>query len=243
MKPRPFRPGTIQPAGGPLTWRYDSTRLLPTITCYLHLSQDAIIRDRHGVARWEDEGPVTVQFVREHLAPYQHFHIHPVIDLENQAPADAYEIPDRHRRAVRLLTPADSYPFSANPDHATKQVDHTIAYVPMEAGGRPGQSRIGNYGPMSQLHHLIKTFGPIEVRQPFPGIYIWRDQYHQYFLVDHTGTRRINDPPHREVDGETGDQPRRSTDRAGPTDHWGHGGLQLYLDRDPIDYEHTHTAS
>ncbi len=228
LKPRPFRPGDIGPDSGTGRWSYDPTRLLPTITCYLHVSQDAIIRDRHGVARWEDEGPVTHQFVRENLAPYQRFIIKPVIDLAHQAPVDAYEIPDRHREAVRLLTPADSYPFSPTPtepapDRTSTQVDHTIAYLPQHQGGRPGQSRLGNYGPMSRFHHMIKTFGPLEVRQPFPGIYIWKNQYNQFFLVDHTGTRRITRAERRS----------RSS---------GHVGIQVHLDRDPIDYRYTHTA-
>jgi len=36
----------------------------------------------------------------------------------------------------------------------------------------PGQSRVGNYGPMTQGHHRVKTFGGWQVQQPFPGIYV-----------------------------------------------------------------------
>ena len=61
---------------------------------------------------------------------------------------------------------------------------------------RPGaagekQSRIGNYGPMVTFHHRIKTHGAWQVRQPFPGLYLWRDPYGTTYLVDHTGTRRL----------------------------------------------------
>jgi hypothetical protein len=31
-----------------------------------------------------------------------------------------------------------------------------------------------------------------DVRQPWPGIYLWRDPYGTHYLVDHTGTRRLN---------------------------------------------------
>ncbi|MGN6577339.1 MAG: DUF222 domain-containing protein, partial [Nocardioides sp.] len=36
-----------------------------------------------------------------------------------------------------------------------------------------------------------------QIRQPFDGIYIWRDPYGAYYLVDHTGTRKTNPPPRR----------------------------------------------
>ena len=54
-----------------------------------------------------------------------------------------------------------------------------------------GQSRVGNYGPMTQGHHRIKTHGAWQVQQPFAGIYVWRDPHGALYLVDHTGTRRI----------------------------------------------------
>ena len=44
---------------------------------------------------------------------------------------------------------------------------------------------------MTTLHHRIKTHGHWSVQQPFPGIYVWRDPHGAYYLVDHTGTRRI----------------------------------------------------
>ena len=50
---------------------------------------------------------------------------------------------------------------------------------------------MGNYGPMTIAHHRIKTHGRWQVRQPFPGIYLWRDPHGAHYLVDHTGTRRI----------------------------------------------------
>jgi hypothetical protein len=65
------------------------------------------------------------------------------------------------------------------------QVDHTVPY---DQGGASG---IGNYGPMTTTHHRIKTHGGWRVRQPFPGIYVWRDPHGGYTLVDHTGTRRL----------------------------------------------------
>jgi hypothetical protein len=159
----------------------DLTDLLPTVQLYLH-TYPAPDSDR--IARLEGHGPVTEAWIARVLGPRCRFKITPVIDLEGQAPVDAYEIPDRHRQAVHLMTPADTFPFASSLSRS-KQVDHNL---PFDEGGVSG---IGNYGPMSTLHHRIKTHGRWQLRQPFPGIYIWRDPHGHYTLVDHTGTRRL----------------------------------------------------
>ncbi|HET9840645.1 MAG TPA: hypothetical protein VFQ01_01470, partial [Nocardioides sp.] len=125
-----------------------------------------------GIARIEGCGPVTETWIREHLSPHANVTIKPVLDIENLAPVDAYEIPERHRRAVRLMTPADTFPFSTSLD--PDQVDHTVPFThgPDGRPARAGQSRIGNYGPMTTPHHRLKTFGRWTIKQPFPGIYL-----------------------------------------------------------------------
>ena len=121
----------------------------------------------------------------------------PALDLMRSMmrglPVDGYEIPRRHRVATHLRTPADVFPYAGNTGR-NKQLDHTIAYTPMEHGGPPGQSRPGNYGPMVGRHHRIKTHGDWQLAQPFPGIYLWRDPHGHHYLVDHTGTRKITPP-------------------------------------------------
>ncbi|HEU5037321.1 MAG TPA: HNH endonuclease signature motif containing protein, partial [Nocardioides sp.] len=88
----------------------------------------------------------------------------------------------------RLMTPADTFPY-ASCTSDSMQIDHTI---PHAEGGATG---VGNYGPMTTSHHRIKTHGGWQVRQPFPGIYLWRDPHGAHYLVDHTGTRRIPGQP------------------------------------------------
>jgi hypothetical protein len=90
------------------------------------------------------------------------------------------------------MTPADTFPFATATTHRPggwtgMQIDHTIPHP-------EGPSAIGNYGPLTQTHHNLKTHGHWEVRQPFPGIYLWRDPHGQTYLVDHTGTRRCGSP-------------------------------------------------
>jgi hypothetical protein len=171
---------------------FDWPRLLPSLTMNLHLSVEDLVGGRGGVARWEGEGPVTHQFVHDHLRPLHGYVIQPVIDLANQAPVDAYEIPDRHRKAVRLRTPADIFPYSSDLS-ADVDCDHTRAYVRARKGAleKHWGSRLENYGPLGRYHHRIKTHGHWIVRQPFSGIYLWRDPHGQVYLTDCTGTHRI----------------------------------------------------
>ena len=162
--------------------------LLPAVRVFVHLSQEPVENDcTTGVARVEGQPPITAQWVKRHLGGSR-ITVTPVIDLANQIPVDAWEIPQRHRHAVHLMTPADTFPFATNTTR-NKQIDHTIPY---DRAGPPGQSRIGNYGPMTAFHHRLKTHGGWRVVQPLPGIYLWRDPTNTAtYLIDHTGTRRI----------------------------------------------------
>jgi uncharacterized protein DUF222 len=155
--------------------------LLPTVQLYLHTYPGP---DSDRISRLEGHGPVTEAWITRVLGPTCRFKIQPVLDLAGQAPVDAYEIPERHRQAVHLMTPADTFPYASSLSRK-KQVDHNLPY---DEGGVSG---IGNYGPLTLFHHRIKTHGGFEVKQPFPGIYVWRDPHGGYTLVDHTGSRRL----------------------------------------------------
>ena len=149
----------------------DWDALMPTVVLMLHVY---VGDEETSLARVEGHGPVTETWLRRHLGPRARFVVRPVLDIAGQAPVDAYEIPDRHRRAVQ-------------PSRA-QQIDHAVPF--RHGADRPaGQSRVGNYGPMTQFHHRVKTHGAWQVQQPFPGIYVWRDPDGALYLVDHTGTR------------------------------------------------------
>jgi hypothetical protein len=184
------------------------TKVLPAITLYVHLyggrihasdlTGQAVAGADRGeappIVRIEGIGTATETWLRAHLQLHPEHKLvqKPVIDLEGQAPVSNWEVPDRHREAVRLMTPADCFPWATATVNESggwtgMQIDHTDAWKP----GRPDQSRIGNYGPLTQRHHNLKTHGGWQVQQPFPGIYIWRDPHGAYYLVDHTGTRSL----------------------------------------------------
>jgi hypothetical protein len=131
----PLRPDRIRPDRG-FQLGFDPRILLPTVTLYLHLYADPANGTCGSVARWEGEGPITSTYVRDILGPHCRFSIKPVIDIAGIAPVDAYEIPDRHREAVQLRTPADVFPYASS-TRRHHQLDHTRPYVSPDHGGPP----------------------------------------------------------------------------------------------------------
>jgi hypothetical protein len=121
----------------------DWSTLVPAVTVYVHLYGGV---DSEGIARVEGGAPVTEAWLRDHLSPHAKVTVRPVLDIEGQAPVDSYEIPERHRRAVHLMTPADIFPFSSSLD--PRQIDHTERFVHGDDALGAGQSRVGNYGPL-----------------------------------------------------------------------------------------------
>jgi len=163
--------------------------LLPKVQLFVHVHDGPRTFTADGeevgtIARVEGHGPVTEAWLTRVLGPRARITVRPVIDLALQAPVDAYEIPGRHRQAVHLMTPADTFPF-ATCTSRQMQIDHTVPY------DQGGESAVGNYGPMTATHHRVKTHSQWQVEQPFPGIYVWRDPHGGLYLVDHTGTRRV----------------------------------------------------
>jgi len=198
LEAEPFRPGDPpwricrQPGDPPPGFKYDPSHLLPPVTLYVHAHRETIEAGQGGVCRVEGHGPLSLQWVHEQLRPMHAYRIVPVLDLAGQAPVDAYEVPDKHREAVNLITPADAFPFGtrvgrpADSTHHPMDIDHTVPYA------HGGVSGIGNYTPLTRFHHRAKTHGNWQVRQPFPGICVWRDPHGRHYLVDHTGTRRLS---------------------------------------------------
>jgi hypothetical protein len=119
--------------------------------------------------------------------------VQPVIDPQDTPPVDGYEIPRRIKEAMFLRMPASCFPYSA----ATQRMDldHTKSYLPPARGGPPGQTGVHGLGPLIRFEHRIKTHSRWQVRQPEPGVWIWRSPNHYYYLVTNTGTHNLGDGP------------------------------------------------
>jgi hypothetical protein len=172
-------------------WAYDPAKLLPTAHLYLHVHADTLATG-NGVVRWEDEGPISWAYVRDILGPQARFVVKGVIDPATMPAVDNYEIPERLREGLHLRTPFDIFPYASSTGR-NKQVDHNEPYVSAEQGDK-GQTGLHNLGGMTTYHHRAKTHGGWQVRQPFPGIYVWMSPRGSVFAVDNTGTRQIRGP-------------------------------------------------
>ncbi|HET9858263.1 MAG TPA: hypothetical protein VFQ19_00670 [Nocardioidaceae bacterium] len=184
--------GTMTGDPSPFTrpMRVDPSKLLPPATLYVHLSEASWRDPTTGVARFEGFGPTSVQQAREFLGRNCQVTVKGVIDVAGQSPVDGYETPARLVDALHLRSPADIFPFGTNLSRR-KDSDHTVEYVPPDDGGPPGQTSMGNTGLIVRFHHRVKTHGRWRLKQPEPGMFLWRSPHGWIFLVDHNGTHRL----------------------------------------------------
>ena len=116
--------------------------------------------------------------------------VRPVLDPLGQPPLDSYEVRGDLREAVQLVHPFEIFPWGTLLSRRA-DTDHTIAYVPVDEGGPPGQTRLNNLGPLSRRHHNAKTHGAFTCHQPLPGMFLWRTPTGHWYQVDHHGTQHL----------------------------------------------------
>jgi len=216
-RPCPACEGTGGVVGDPTPFlkpgRVDPRQLLPDATLYVHLSQAALRRGTGaagaepiagGSGFVEGVGPVTVQQVAEFLR-HTNVRVVPVLDLADQGAVDAYRVPARMAEALHLRNPACVSPWGTNTSRR-KDKDHVIPYLPLERGGRPGQTHLGNLAWLARFPHRLKTHGRWRLRQTGPGSYEWRSPHGYRFRVDRGGTHYLGkeplDSPRPQVLGE-----------------------------------------
>jgi hypothetical protein len=156
---------------------------------FVHLTDEAL-RTGTGVARIEGVGPIDVRQLHEVLG-HADVTVTPVLDLRKRRRFDAYEHPEVVKDHVWTQTGGDCFPFT--PRSATRdRVDFDHA-VPYDDTGPPGQTGPHNSGPLRRRHHRTKTHGGLTTRVVGPGRHLWRTPHGQAFLVDQTGTKRLDD--------------------------------------------------
>ena len=155
-------------APGPDRPEVDWSKFLPAVVVYVHLYGGV---DSEGIARIEGVGPLTEAWVREHLGPHARFTIRPVHDIEGQAPVDGYEIPERHRQAVHLMTPADTFPsLTQHQPIPTDRPHHRLPARCGREGSRPvqgGQLREA-HDPAPPDQDLRRMAGPATLPRHLP---------------------------------------------------------------------------
>ena len=154
---------------------------------HFHLS-DAAVHAGQGVVRPEHGEAITLAELHEFLADTGcAVRVQPVLDPVDQAPVDAYEIPQRIRASLRLRNLTDTFPYGVCTS-AGMDLDHTVPYRPPDRGGPPGQTGLHNLGPLTRHHHRAVTHGGWRRRQPEPGTYLFRSPNGYVFLVTNHGT-------------------------------------------------------
>lgn len=156
---------------------------------FVHVT-DTALRTRTGVARVEGVGPVDVAQLAD-LLGHADVTVLPVMDLRERRRADAYEHSDPLKDHVWTQTGGDVFPYS--PRTATRDqvdFDHSTSY---DTHGPPGQTGPHNSGPLRRRHHRWKTHGGYRCRTVGPGRHLWQTPHGLSFLVDHTGTHRLDD--------------------------------------------------
>ena len=170
--------------------RIDPNKLLPPATLFVHVSEESFRDPSTGVARLEGFGPIGVPQIASFLGENCQVTIRKVIDVANQAPVDGYETPQDMREALHQRNPACIFPFGTNLGRR-KDSDHTVEYLDPDNGGPPGQTSMGNNGLIGRFQHRVKTHGRWRLKQPEPGLFLWRSPHGWIFLVDHNGTHRL----------------------------------------------------
>ncbi len=169
---------------------FDPAKARPPAIVYVHVSEEAL-RAGTGVTRVDDIGPVLLTRLRQVLGTSCQIQLKPVINLnDNPAPVDSYEIPARIAEHLRLRQPMDVFPYAAGGSRRT-DLDHTTPYLHPQRGGPPGQTAVGNLGPLVRYYHRLKTHGQWNVRQPEAGSWVWRTPTGRIYLVNTSGTHPL----------------------------------------------------
>ena len=73
-------------------------------------------------------------------------------------------------------------------------LDHIVAYVPIDEGGPPGQTNPRNLAPLCRRHHRAKTFTGWTYQRARDGTYAWTSPHGHTWTVGPDGTTRTTAP-------------------------------------------------
>ncbi|QYJ03864.1 HNH endonuclease [Nocardioides panacisoli] len=173
---------------GSTTKNRTTTTSRRAVDLHVHLTDTALTTDGVGtIGRLGNtRTPITTQQIRHWCsAPGTTIIVRPVIDLAGHEPIEAYEIPDRHHRQVRLRDPVCAFPHCnrraerCDTDHAQPHADG-------------GATCPCNLVPLCRGHHRAKTHSDWGYTILDPGTYLWTSPHGHQFLVDHRGTRDLD---------------------------------------------------
>lgn len=175
------------------------------VTVVVHLTPEHL-SGADAVVRCENtRGPVLAEAVHSWCEGAR-VTVRPVVDLNEPASVDRYEIPAPLASRVRLAETRCVFPYCEHPSRSS-DLDHIAAYR------EGGPTSTGNLAPLCRQHHRLKTFAGWSYSRVGSTGYRWVSPTGQTYLRDHTGTRRLGASrmPPREREGM--DPGARSPDR------------------------------
>jgi hypothetical protein len=155
------------------------------IVLHVHLSE-AAINGSEPVGRLANERrPVLAETIREWAGRADaRVTVLPVIDLNQGAGVEQYEIPDRIKRRVELAMPTCAHPWCNRPAERCDK-DHSVPY---DAGG---PTHTDNLAPLCRRHHRLKTLTAWTYETIAPATYLWTSPHGRRYLRDNTGTTDV----------------------------------------------------
>ena len=152
---------------------------------YLHLDAADLPEPLARIGKVEKFGPLTIAKIREWLGTSR-FALQPVLDLARTDAVDEHDAPAWMRELVILRDRTCVHP-NCSKDSRDCDLDHIEAFVEMDDGGPPGQTRPDNLAPLCRRHHRAKThYGWTYVRNR-DGSYTWTSPHGHHYTVDTRG--------------------------------------------------------
>jgi hypothetical protein len=125
-------------------------------TLYLHVSL-ADLATNTGSSRIEKLGTASLGLLRDWLQRLSGVSIRPVLDPTRADAVDAHDPPPWMRELVILRDGHCVFP-GCGIDARSCDLDHVAPYLPLDAGGPPGQTSPANLACLCRRHHRAKTF-------------------------------------------------------------------------------------
>ncbi len=155
---------------------------------YLHLDANSLADLPDPLAKVgqvEKLGPLSVRTL-QHWLGTSRFTLQPVLDLARTDAVDQHDPPAWMRELV-ILRDRTCVFACCDKDARDCDLDHIEAFVEMDDGGPPGQTRPDNLAPLCRRHHRAKThFGWSYVRNK-DGTYTWTSPHGKRYTVDTRG--------------------------------------------------------
>ena len=98
--------------------------------------------------------------------------VRPVLDLHAPDAVDRHD-PQTWMRHTALLADTTCVFPGCSRDSRRCDLDHIDAYVPLQDGGPPGQTRVSNLAPLCRTHHRLKTHGGWSYQRLADNHYLW----------------------------------------------------------------------